>query len=388
MINKKKYKIIDSVFFEDEIDYLLFRFTELNDSVDLFIVLESTNKSKNSVFLNHLKKFEKWNEKIIHVMTDYPTEDEFSKILTKNKLTKIIVPDLPIKDRLRISQINDLILNVLSLNLTFDDVILISKIDEFPEINEPSILQEYLSFGPVWFSQKNFLWSKDFVNEENHLGTSCYSFSHFICLSQVIFLDAISKDNDTHYNTSLINSGYRFSNFYSVEKSQKKIKKSTLSCTKKELKKRILNSRDNLIYDNFDTKSRLGHLKEYKGNLPTNVHMLDSQKIGRILPKKYMVIIDVDTSFKEGYKTISITSELNSELYYILIPNQKYYDVLIDNNTLENFRKMYFLNEIKKQLTLKFPIDIDIFEFHYEKRIISLSWSDMKNHFIYDLLHE
>lgn len=387
MINEKKYKIIDSVFFEDEIDYLLFRFTELNDSVDLFIVLESKNESKKSVFLKHSKKFDRWSEKIIHVMTDYPTENEFSDILIKNKLTKIIFPDLPIKDKLRVSQINDLISNVLSLNLTYDDIILISEIDEFPEINNMDILQEYLSFGPALFSQKNFLWSKDFYNKENHLGTFCYSFSHFIRFPQFIFSDEIFGNYGSNSDISLVNSGYRFSKFYSVEKSLKKIDRTTLNCTKKELKERILNSRENLIYDDFNSEPKLGHLKEYKGNLPINVHMLDSQMIGRIIPKKYMVSIDVDTSQKKGYKTISVTSELDTELYYISVPTQKYYDVLIDNNTLENFQKMYVLNEIKKILTSKYPIDIDIFEFHYQEKIISSSWSEIKNQFIYDLLH-
>ncbi len=38
---EKKYRVIDTVFFEGEIEPLLFRFTELDNTVDFFIVLES-----------------------------------------------------------------------------------------------------------------------------------------------------------------------------------------------------------------------------------------------------------------------------------------------------------------------------------------------------------
>jgi len=42
---QKKIKVVDSVFFIDEIDYLLFRFTELDESVDVFVILESSDDS-------------------------------------------------------------------------------------------------------------------------------------------------------------------------------------------------------------------------------------------------------------------------------------------------------------------------------------------------------
>ena len=48
----KKHKIIDTIFLYDEIDMLLFRFTELNEYVDHFIVMES-----NIDFLGNLKPF-------------------------------------------------------------------------------------------------------------------------------------------------------------------------------------------------------------------------------------------------------------------------------------------------------------------------------------------
>ena len=81
---QKKIKVIDSVFFNGEIDYLLFRFTELNDSVDTFIVMESSvdfsGNQKSSYFDENLDKFEKWKDKIIYIKSDFPSELEIKNI--------------------------------------------------------------------------------------------------------------------------------------------------------------------------------------------------------------------------------------------------------------------------------------------------------------------
>jgi hypothetical protein len=401
MINQKKYKIIDTVFFEDEIDYLLFRFTELNDSVDLFIVLEGNQKE--SVFLKNIEMFKKWETKIIHILSDPSTEDEFLNIIKTHKLNNIDISNLPSNEKLRVNQISDLISKILTLNLNFDDVVLISEIDELPEIPSMNILQEYLSFEPVFFSQKNFLWSKDFVNEQNHLGTSCYLFSHFILSSHLVFLYSFFKNYNTIYDPRTINFGYRFSYFNSIQESIEKISRKYNQDDLESIENLINNSRNNLLYYDLPSQSNPKPLKKYLGRLPLNIDMLNTQPIGREIPKKHLVIIgidsfhDIDTKDFESVSIITHTNDISAEehkqvhdnikIHYIQIPNQKYYDVFVNDNTLENFQKMYFLNEIKKIIILQHPLEIDIFEFYFAGKTISYPWSIIKDNFIYDLLH-
>jgi len=85
---EKKYKVIDTVFFEGEIDYLLFRFTELSDSVDFFIVLESLSEDGISSFENHKEKFSQWKDKIIYIKTVTPSEDKVQQLFESFKLNE------------------------------------------------------------------------------------------------------------------------------------------------------------------------------------------------------------------------------------------------------------------------------------------------------------
>jgi hypothetical protein len=199
MGRQKKIKVIDSVFFTDEIDYLLFRFTELNDYVDLFIVLESlvdyNGSSRISVFEKHKDKFEFWKEKIIHIKSDAPSDEEMKEILYHHKIEKLnIIKDS--KDKFNIKQIYDLKVILDSFDLSFDDVIMLSNIDEIPVVPPIDILQNHLSFGPLFFSQKDFIWSKDFCKLENHLGTLCLSYSHLVTGNMMFILHLSKNDND------------------------------------------------------------------------------------------------------------------------------------------------------------------------------------------------
>ena len=67
----KKHKIIDAVFFYDELDMLTFRLTELNEHVDQFIIMESgidfIGNSKPLIFKETEHLFEKWKDKISYL---------------------------------------------------------------------------------------------------------------------------------------------------------------------------------------------------------------------------------------------------------------------------------------------------------------------------------
>lgn len=402
---QKKIKLIDSVFFIDDIDYLLFRFTELNNSVDAFIILEPLvdffGNKRLSFFEKNIDKFKMWENKIIHIKSNFPSENELNIIFENHPSLGNIISEKKFNDILKIKQIYDLNTKLHSLNLNFDDIILLSKIDEFPIVPPIEILQTYLSFDPLFFSQKDFIWTKDFINTKNHLGTLCLSYSQIITTDS-IFLLSLTKRTKNLLGISSINCGYKFSYFNSIEETLDKIIRNGNTNDVFKLKNDIIKSRDELLYIDFENNQESTPLKEYFGELPKNISMLDSQKIGRILPKKHLVIVGIDASRElstDDFESVSIithTTNLstkeyrditdNIKIHYIPIPTQKYYDVFVNENTLENFQKMYFLNEIKKILILHYPLDIDIFEFYVGGRLLSYTWSQIKNEFIYDLL--
>jgi hypothetical protein len=72
----------------------------------------------------------------------------------------------------------------------------------------------------------------------------------------------------------------------------------------------------------------------------------------------------------------------------ILLPTSKYYDILIEENTLENFQKMYGVNEIKKILISFCPLNQDLFKFFNDGKFIEYSWAELKNEFIYDRIKD
>lgn len=402
---RKKIKVVDAVFFTDEIDYLLFRFTELNDYVDLFIILEPlvdyNGSPRISVFEKYEYKFEFWKEKIIHIKSETPSDKEMEENFYYRKLEKSnIIKDS--KDKFNIKQLHDLKVKLTSFGLSFDDIIMISNIDEFPIIPPIDILQTHLSFNPLIFSQKDFIWSKDFCKLENHLGTLCFSYSHLIT-SDLMFTLNLSKNHNDNLNITPIIFGYRFSYFNSIEESVIKISKKYAQDNLESIEELINYSRNNLLYYDLPLKSNPKPLKKYLGELPLNIDMLNSQPIGRDIPKKHLVVIGID-SYRDietkDFESISIITHAKSistkehkqvhdniKIHYIQIPNQKYYDIFVNDNTLENFQKMFFLNEIKKIIILQHPLDIDIFEFYFEGKTISYPWSIIKDTFIYDLLH-
>lgn len=401
MVNNipKKFKVVDSVFFNGEIDYLLFRLTELNDSVDTFIILESLSdkggEDIESEFEKNSHMFSKWEDKIIHIKSKNPTEEEFSQLLIVYESFNI--PEVE-KHRLEVKQIHDLRMCLVKLGLSFDDVIMVSKIDEIPVVPPMDILQSHLCFEPVILSQKDFIWSKNFIKPEYHFGTIFYLYSNFVLKSHLSYLIQSTDEYSVKLNLYPMKYGYRFSYFMGVEDSIKHISKNMDIDNLDNLRIILEESRNNLTYYDLKTLSEPKQLKKYSGELPKNIDMLSSQDIGRKIPKKHLIVFSSESlnDIEDQFDTISIVkksydltdkpikSEINT--YPIFIPNEKYYDVLIDENSLENFQKMFFLNEIKKILYEKHPIDIDIFVFHYDDKKTSLTWSEIENEFLYDLL--
>jgi hypothetical protein len=126
-------------------------------------------------------------------------------------------------------------------------------------------------------------------------------------------------------------------------------------------------------------------LIEYDGELPKNIELIQSQKIGRDFSKKYTVTLNYNKV--ESTFSLNVHYEENNQ-FDILLPTSKYYDVLVEDNTLENFQKMYGVNEIKKIISSYSPSSRDVFKFVNDGKFIEYSWAELKNEFIYDRIKD
>ena len=121
----KKHKIIDTIFLYDEIDMLLFRFTELNEYVDHFIVMESNidflGNLKPFFFLENQNLFENWKDKITYLPTSDITLESISLLhdeMKKNRYNRNLTLSIN-RDNIQFAQLNNLKNHLLSTDLYF-----------------------------------------------------------------------------------------------------------------------------------------------------------------------------------------------------------------------------------------------------------------------------
>lgn len=132
--NLKKNKVIDCFIFYNELELLNYRLNVLNDVVDYFIIVEATHtftgKEKQLYFKENLERFDKFQNKIIH----------------------IIVEDFPYKNNINISNneqwINEnfhrncIARGLQKIKLDDNDIITICDLDEIPDPNKLLQLKE------------------------------------------------------------------------------------------------------------------------------------------------------------------------------------------------------------------------------------------------------
>lgn len=124
--------LIDCFIFYNELDILEYRLNILYDVVDYFVLVEATNTfvgEKKPLFYEiNKKRFEKFNNKIIHIVVD----------------------DMPIKNKLKINksiwdnekhQRNCIVRGLNKIKPTDESIIIISDVDEIPD---PRLLKQYL----------------------------------------------------------------------------------------------------------------------------------------------------------------------------------------------------------------------------------------------------
>ncbi len=124
----KTIKIIDCFTFYNEMDLLTYRLNILNDVVDYFILVESTHthvgKEKKLFFNENKYLFEKFNEKIIHIIVDdFPYK--YPNINIHNS-------EQWVNENFQRNQIKR---GLDKLDLNDEDIITITDVDEIPDPN-------------------------------------------------------------------------------------------------------------------------------------------------------------------------------------------------------------------------------------------------------------
>jgi beta-1,4-mannosyl-glycoprotein beta-1,4-N-acetylglucosaminyltransferase len=364
---------------------LVFRLTELDEFVDYFIIMECDvdfkGNPKKFYFEENKELFKQWENKIIHIVSKNINKDEIDVICEKTKFyqyTQFKTPELN-KNDILYYQTYKLYNFLMSFDLLPEDIILFSNVDEIPDFSNFVTIIDNLKFDTVILKQINFIWSKDYYDSNFHLGTCCFLFSSLMHFPNKIYQKYRTKKNRfVDKSISCVN-GFHFSHFYNIEKT---IKKLEILSDNKITNEDVIYCFNNLIsiFDyNFENPCGL---IEYNGELPKNHHLLPSQKIGREYSKKYTITLN--------YKklTPSFNLNINSNEFNVLLPTSKYYDILIEDNSLENFQKMYGVNEIKKIIHSFYPLNHDLFKFVNDGKFVEYSWRELKDEFIYDRIKD
>jgi hypothetical protein len=177
------------------------------------------------------------------------------------------------------------------------------------------------------------------------------------------------------------------------------IKKTNLIEKKEITSDEVSNFKKNLRY--WD--DNLPFFKNYEGPLPQNIDIIEKPFFESIEPKRNIIILNFNQNLVDVSKFSEFTNILNFNFtksydyphkiivtdyltnFNIFIPEKKFYNS-------EKFELEFGLNEIKNVLSKLNCLNQDIFEFYIYDEIFhldeftELTWLDIKNNRIYDLL--
>jgi hypothetical protein len=386
MINK--HKIIDAFLFYNELDMLEFRLTELNEHVDYFIVLESSfdfnGNKKESIFNPNKERFDSWKEKIIHI--DCP---ELTPLLIKN-IKKYNSPNLYKTEKFKINKETIILYMTFKLrevlnsyDIDFEDIIMISDIDEIPDFENLDSLEKLLIFDSVFFRQKRFFWTTKYVDKDLSFGTSAHQYTKILqdpfVLSGFYNLKSIKQFS----NYTCIDSGWHFSHFEDIGKVHEKLE---LINGQNYLIKDLKIKMNNLIPIKYPDLRDEYSLMDYDGDLPKNTHLLPEQPVRRNLKRNVLIKTEDITNNGDFFKTINVSFIGNSvkklNKTTIVLPQNILYG---EYESLEKFQTVYGYNELKKIVKNLYLLNDDTVTFDFGEPK-TFSWSEIKNKYISDLI--
>ena len=211
----KKQKIVDAILFFNELDLLELRFEELYDKVDYFLIVESTKtftgKNKPLIFNQNIDRFKKWSDKIYtYIVDDMPDQVSTEDI----KQSTVIYSQHTIEFYREIHQRNSIGEGLKQLKLDFQDIVLVSDVDEFPNSNVFNNLNHFLPFSPVIFKQKWLVWNYSLEKMFHWMGTTAFYYSDYIKNNSIFqkFRDKRWDENSPEFYI-MDNGGFHFSWF-------------------------------------------------------------------------------------------------------------------------------------------------------------------------------
>lgn len=249
----------------------------------------------------------------------------------------------------------------INLNPYFEDILMISNINELPNLNYKNEILDKIIFEPLILKHQNFIWNINYIDGNFSRGTLIFSFSDILKHKNILnnVFEQKFKINSNSY--TLYQNGWSFLNF-EYDNNYKYQIKELLPPTK---------------IDPVRTYQLIKH--NNKIELPKNLDLLPYFKIGRDEVKKHLFLVESDLEFvnQDYYDTITMIN-FDSNIKEILcekVSDKITKSVLFLPNVVlygepETFHDEYMMNETKKECSLWYS---------HKNRILSKLFLKMKN---------
>ena len=328
-------KTFDSFMFNGELDLLEFRLTELDPFVDVFIIAEFDSNKKNSIFIQNKTRFNKWRKKISHI---FVTEES-----CLNKITAEFVNHSP----------------------DFDDILLVSKINEVPDLRKKDEITKELKYGSILLQHQNFVWNIDHIDNLFVDGTFMIAFNSILVDKEILNKTYSKKYNLKSGGVQRIKNGWKFSNFKLDD----------------EFKQQIDDKLPPVEVDPITTYMLVEHNGDVE--LPVNKKLLPYNQIGRYRTKKHLFLVESDKPeslemLENQYSSVTIINfsnnlnEIIGEKITDKTTNNVLYlpETLLYTDELPRFQSQYKMNEVKRMFSTVFLQPQDTTTIIYNNSII------------------
>jgi hypothetical protein len=331
----KKNKTFDSFTFRGELDLLEFRLTELDPFVNVFIIAELDSNKKNSIFIQNKSRFDKWKKKIYHI---FVTEESYL-----NKITAEFVNHSP----------------------DFDDILLVSEINEVPDLRKKDDITKELKYGSIIIQHQNFVWNIDHIDNTFVDGTFMIAFNSILVDKEILTKKYYKKHKSKNGINQRIKNGWKFSNFKLED----------------EFKQQIDNKLPPMDIDPITTYMLVEHNGDVE--LPVNKKLLPYNQIGRYLSKKHLFLVESDEPeslemLENQYSSVTIINFSNNlnEIIGEKVTDKTTNNVLylpettLYTDELHKFQSQYKINEVKRMFSTVFLQPQDTTTIIYNNSII------------------
>jgi len=331
----KKNKTFDSFTFRGELDLLEFRLTELDPFVNVFIIAELDSNKKNSIFIQNKSRFDKWRKKISHI---FVTEESCLK-----KITAEFINHSP----------------------NFDDILLVSEINEVPDLRKKDEITKELKYGSILLQHQNFVWNIDHIDNTFVDGTFMIAFNLILVDKEVLNKTYSKKYNLKSGGVQRIKNGWKFTNFKLDD----------------EFRQQIENKLPPVEIDPITTYMLVEHNGDVE--LPVSTKLLPYNQIGRYLSKKHLFLVESDEPeslemLENQYSSVTIINFSNNlnEIIGEKVTDKTTNNVLylpettLYTDELHKFQSQYKINEVKRMFSMVFLQPQDTTTIIYNNSII------------------